>query len=834
MPIFHREAYLAACGEKEQTITAKLVDDHFDLEDRLDEALAWLSDEQRCDALYGDWLLQLNSPSGPPLLAVRDLLIDQGAIDANYLAELAQNADDASDGQSAEVKVIHEGEWLVFANNGRKVTSANLRGLCRFFCHGEAITRETIGKFGIGFKSCYRIASEVFVHTWEGQDSFAFRLPISRADDAVSHPLSDKLTQLRSALAEVGQRIPERILQPERLGYCTPEFVERLPRQAESILRTLRDPQRGAAFCLHLHAAGQKEVARRITGQSREVYELCPLFLPNLKAVTVQKNGLKMVEGRRLQADAIENVVSAMRVTLETTTEDGTSNDRFWRLRGEAPDDMWSLCLHADSEFRLTSRGTGKNQFGLKEGAAYAYFPLMGVPWPLRIHLHIDLPTNLSRGSWNVDVEHEVRRQIRSAAHGLSAWLANQSARWISTWSIEDVFLRQPVADDGWAFHFYRELVQGAKEHAIVGTVWGTPTTTSDARSVSLIANSRFKDSWVTLSAHLPDAQRETPIVLETEKIDLGIPALNGEQLRSFFVAVLAAAGDEAESHKVALRAVFGVQDAPVRILEAILARIQVRRTNGSIASVRDLMTAPGDADLADGWHEVFQEVNSWLPRERKAINIFGSSLGRQLERLSRRTFSVGWEDLLSAMATKEQWEQNGDRFWAEPRAACPAHLRKKVIQVLQVKDSRGKWTPITETWLIDNNPVNCFHGVVRRWDSHSDGYTSPDEAAVELMEEELQPFVDQAKRYHELDMRKQERDYCAGVILGLYRYEKESKSEFRNWSEDLPLDSAGWLRDEWRERNADKAMRDTMDEFIRERCPGWAKNLCRVDSRKQ
>jgi hypothetical protein len=122
-------------------------------------------------------------------------------------------------------------------------------------------------------------------------------------------------------------------------------------------------------------------------------------------------------------------------------------------------------------------------------------------------------------------------------------------------------------------------------------------------------------------------------------------------------------------------------------------------------------------------------------------------------------------------------------------------------------------------------------------WDragSHSDGYTSPDEAAVELMEEELQPFVDQAKRYHELDMRKQERDYCAGVILGLYRYEKESKSEFRNWSEDLPLDSAGWLRDEWRERNADKAMRDTMDEFIRERCPGWAKNLCRVDSRKQ
>ena len=94
-----------------------------------------------------------------------------------------------------------------------------------------------------------------------------------------------------------------------------------------------------------------------------------------------------------------------------------------------------------------------------------------------------------------------------------------------------------------------------------------------------------------------------------------------------------------------------------------------------------------------------------------------------------------------------------------------------------------------------------------------------------------MQPFVDQAKRYHELDMLKQERDYCAGVILGLYRYERESKSEFRNWSEDLPLDSAGWLRDEWRERNADKAVRDTMDEFIKGRCPEWARNLVRADS---
>ena len=145
------------------------------------------------------------------------------------------------------------------------------------------------------------------------------------------------------------------MLKPEKLGYCTPEFVERLPRAAESLLRPLRDPSRGAAFCLHLHDAGQNEVARRITGQSREVYELCPLFLPNLKCVTVQNNSLRMVEGRNLQADAVTGVVSARRVALETSTGQATSNDRFWRLRGGSPDDKWAVALHADSEFRLSA-----------------------------------------------------------------------------------------------------------------------------------------------------------------------------------------------------------------------------------------------------------------------------------------------------------------------------------------------------------------------------------------------------------------------------------------------------------------------------------------------
>ena len=115
------------------------------------------------------------------------------------------------------------------------------------------------------------------------------------------------------------------------------------------------------------------------------------------------------------------------------------------------------------------------------------------------------------------------------------------------------------------------------------------------------------------------------------------------------------------------------------------------------------------------------------------------------------------------------------------------------------------------------------------RWDrsgSSRDGYTSPDEAAAEIIEEELQPFFDQVGRYHEMGLPEQEAAYCMGVILGIYRYEREAESEFRQWSEDIQAEYGGSLLNKWRERNPDGVRINAMHEFIRARCPEWAKWL--------
>ena len=64
------------------------------------------------------------------------------------------------------------------------------------------------------------------------------------------------------------------------------------------------------------------------------------------------------------------------------------------------------------------------------------------------------------------------------------------------------------------------------------------------------------------------------------------------------------------------------------------------------------------------------------------------------------------------------------------------------------------------------------------------------------------------------------------GVILGIYRYEHESKSEFREWCSDVPIECAGYLLDTWRERNPGTPRTQAMDEFIQRRCPKWAQFL--------
>ena len=63
---------------------------------------------------------------------------------------------------------------------------------------------------------------------------------------------------------------------------------------------------------------------------------------------------------------------------------------------------------------------------------------------------------------------------------------------------------------------------------------------------------------------------------------------------------------------------------------------------------------------------------------------------------------------------------------------------------------------------------------------------------------------------------------YAVGTLKGIYRFEKEGESEFREWATDVPAETFGFLLDAWR-KDAGDENRKRMNEFIAGHCPDWA-----------
>ncbi|TSA26779.1 MAG: hypothetical protein D4R67_07170 [Bacteroidetes bacterium] len=106
---------------------------------------------------------------------------------------------------------------------------------------------------------------------------------------------------------------------------------------------------------------------------------------------------------------------------------------------------------------------------------------------------------------------------------------------------------------------------------------------------------------------------------------------------------------------------------------------------------------------------------------------------------------------------------------------------------------------------------------------SHRDGYSSPEDQAVEMMEEALEPYNEEVIRYLDLGMHKEAEIYCMGVLKGIYRYDQESKSDSTNWFVDIPAECSGYLLDVWKQKTTDRCDLEEMDHFIKTECGRWS-----------
>jgi hypothetical protein len=121
----------------------------------------------------------------------------------------------------------------------------------------------------------------------------------------------------------------------------------------------------------------------------------------------------------------------------------------------------------------------------------------------------------------------------------------------------------------------------------------------------------------------------------------------------------------------------------------------------------------------------------------------------------------------------------------------------------------------------------------------HAWGYVEPTEAAWEVLEEAVGPFLDDMRRQIELGLEAEALEICKGVVLGLYRVEQGKGGQLVEWAPDFPAEAAAGAVETWRSggdggtkhprtrrrRKCPPFPEDFVDRFV----PEWGVMVARV-----
>ena len=109
-------------------------------------------------------------------------------------------------------------------------------------------------------------------------------------------------------------------------------------------------------------------------------------------------------------------------------------------------------------------------------------------------------------------------------------------------------------------------------------------------------------------------------------------------------------------------------------------------------------------------------------------------------------------------------------------------------------------------------------------------GYVEPTEAAWELIQEAVAPFLGDLGRMIDLGFRKAAIDMCAGIVLGLYRSAGQSTDGPLAWAEDCPAECACEAISMLARRSTSGGRdRWTLPRSFLGKIPEWAEMVTRV-----
>ncbi len=149
--------------------------------------------------------------------------------------------------------------------------------------------------------------------------------------------------------------------------------------------------------------------------------------------------------------------------------------------------------------------------------------------------------------------------------------------------------------------------------------------------------------------------------------------------------------------------------------------------------------------------------------------------------------------------------------------------IKKRIISIAEKIVRNVDLDEISAEVFFDLNCIDV-HELWRNAGSGAGDYISPEEMAFEMIEEVLEPFNQEVTRLLDLNMYSEAKFYCMGVLKGIYEFEHESKSEFKDWAADMSGECFNGILDDWKKQCKDdnKAIKE-MDTFLNKECSKWA-----------
>jgi len=101
-------------------------------------------------------------------------------------------------------------------------------------------------------------------------------------------------------------------------------------------------------------------------------------------------------------------------------------------------------------------------------------------------------------------------------------------------------------------------------------------------------------------------------------------------------------------------------------------------------------------------------------------------------------------------------------------------------------------------------------------------GYVDPNEKAWEMLKAAIESYVIELKKYQGLEMDEEAKKCCMGILKGIYKFEKESKNEFKDWATDALGDNLKRVFGKWKEHCTNQNDIKEIKYFIKKYFPGW------------